>query len=353
MRPRGFGKKVTAKSFMLRDFDSLSLSAIQSEITDKSSFIKVHKEFELFVLTNVLPVGYTCSHHLQIYNLLKTLLPIFNPPKSNATSAQGLNKAILLALGTTLTSLKNLPFSDKAPNSSPNSFLKVETMALSQKIVSQLDYSLKYSIFFLNQYDSCYQVTQSFDLLSYSPFWNLFNSELSLFRSDYLNHSLSLWSSLSHFYLQCFNSLISFSQSKFNLPCPLESLFSHFSHNLNQGNSLSYLIEAWQVHLNMVSQTSFFYKSPNLNKWSSYLETDSWGSYFYDGHNILDLLSEAFPWFINKSYTPSAIVSLKSARTQKYLREWVHSKSFSACSLPYFEACPHLSSLVSSSSDFH
>lgn len=352
MRPRGFGKKVTAKSFMLRDFDSLSLSAIQSEITDKSSFIKVHKEFELFVLTNVLPVGYTCSHHLQIYNLLKSLLPIFNPPKSNATSAQGLNKAILLALGTTLTSLKNLPFSDKAPNSSPNSFLKVETMALSQKIVSQLDYSLKYSIFFLNQYDSCYQVTQSFDLLSYSPFWNLFNSELSLSRSDYLNHSLSLWSSLSHFYLQCFNSVISFSQSKFNLPCPLESLFSHFSHNLNQGNSLSYLIDAWQVHLNMVSQTSFFYKSPNLNKWSSYLETDSWGSYFYDGHNISDLLSEAFPWFINKSYTPSAIVSLKSARTQKYLREWVRSKSFSACSLPYFEACPILSSLIFSSLDF-
>lgn len=353
MRPRGFGKKVTAKSFMLRDFDSLSLSAIQSEITDKSSFIKVHKEFELFVLTNVLPVGYTCSHHLQIYNLLKSLLPIFNPPKSNATSAQGLNKAILLALGTTLTSLKNLPFSNKAPNSSPNSFLKVETMALSQKIVSQLDYCLKYSIFFLNQYDSCYQVTQSFDLLSYSPFWNLFNSELSLSRSDYLNHSLSLWSSLSHFYLQCFNSVISFSQSKFNLPCPLESLFSHFSHNLNQGNSLSSLIDAWQVHLNLVSQTSFFYKSPNLNKWSSYLETDSWGSYFYDGHNISDLLSEAFPWFINKSYTPSAIVSLKSARTQKYLREWVHSKSFLACSLPYFEACPHLSSLISSSLDFH
>ena len=166
MRPRGFGKKVTAKSFMLRDFDSLSLSAIQSEITDKSSFIKVHKEFELFVLTNVLPVGYTCSHHLQIYNLLKSLLPIFNPPKSKATSAQGLNKAILLALGSTLTSLKNLPFSDKAPNSSHNSFLKVETMALSQKIVSQLDYCLKYSLYFLNQYDSCYQVTQSFDLLS-------------------------------------------------------------------------------------------------------------------------------------------------------------------------------------------
>lgn len=347
MRPRGFGKKVTTKSFMLRDFDNLTLSAIQSEITDKSSFIKVHKEFELFVLTNVLPVGYTCSHHLQIYNLLKSLLPLFNPPKSNATSAQGLNKAILLALGSNLTSLKNLPFSDKAPNSSPKS----ETMALSQKLVSQLDYSLKYSIFFLNQYDSCYQVTQSFDLLSYSPFWKLFNSELSLSRSAYLDHSLFLWSSLSLFYLQCFNSVISFSLSKFNLPCPLEGLFSHFAHNLNQGNSLSCLIDAWQAHLNQVSQTSFFYKTPNLNKWSSYLETDSWGSYFYDGHNISDLLSEAFPWFINKSYAPSAIVSLKSARTQKYLREWANSKSISPWSLPDFEPCPHLSGLISCTLD--
>ena len=51
MRSRGFGKKVTANSFMLRDFDNLSLSAIQSEITDKSSFIKVHKEFETFFYT--------------------------------------------------------------------------------------------------------------------------------------------------------------------------------------------------------------------------------------------------------------------------------------------------------------
>lgn len=348
MRSRGFGKKVTANSFMLRDFDNLSLSAIQSEITDKSSFIKVHKEFELFVLTNVLPVGYTCSHHLQIYNLLKSLLPLFNPPKSKATSAQGLNKAILLALGSTLTSLKNLPFSDKAPNS----FLKVESMALSQKLVSQLDYSLKYSIFFLNQYDSCYQASQSFDLLSYSPFWHLFNSELSLSRSAYLDHSLSLWSSLSHFYLQCFNSVISFSQSKFNLPCPLEGLFSHFAHNLNQGNSLSFLIDTWQDHLNQVSQTSFFYKTPNLNKWSSYLVTDSWGSYFYDEHSISDLLSEAFPWFINKSYTPSAIVSLKPARTQKYIREWANSNSFSTCSLPHFEPCPYLSGLIPFNLDF-
>lgn len=348
MRSRGYGKKVTAKSFMLRDFDNLSLSAIQSEITDKSSFIKVHKEFELFVLTNVLPVGYTCSHHLQIYRLLKSLLPLFNPPKSNAYSAQGLNKAILLALGSTLTSLKNLPFSDKASNSSPKS----ETMALSQKIVSQLDYSLKYSIFFLNQYDSCYQATQSFDLLSYSPFWKLFNSELSLSRSAYLDHSLYLWSSLSLFYWRCFNSVISFSQSKFNLPCPLEGLFSHFAHNLNQGNSLSFLIDAWQDHLNQVSQTSFFYKTPNLNKWSYYLETDSWGSSFYDGHNISDLLSEAFPWFINKSYAPSAIVSLKPARTQKYLKEWANSKSISPWSLSDFEPCPYLSGLISCTLDF-
>lgn len=346
MRFRGYGKKSPSQSLSLRDFDNLSLSTIQSEIYDKPSFIKVHKEFELFVLTNVLPVGFTCSHHLQIYNLLKSLLPVFNPPKSKATSAQGLNKAILSALGSTLTSLKNLPFSDKSSNSSHNSLLKIETMALSQKIVSQLDYSLKYSIFFLNQYDSCYQATQSFDLLSYSPFWNLFPSELSISRSAYLDHSLTLWYSLSLRYLRCFNSVISFSQSKFNLPCPLEGLFSHFSHNLNLGHSLSSLINTWQVHFNQVSQTSFFYKIPNLNKWSSYLETDSWGSYFYDGHNISDLLSEAFPWFINKSYAPSAIVSLKPPRTNKYIREWATSKSFFSLSLPDFEPCPYLSDLI-------
>ena len=352
MRSRGYGKKVSATSLVLRDFDNLSLSAIQSEINDKPSFIKVHKEFELFVLTNVLPVGYTCSHHLQIYNLLKSLLPVFNPPKSKATSAQGLNKAILSALGSTLTSLKNLPFSDKSSKSPPNSLLKIETRALSQEIVSQLDYSLKYSIFFLNQYDSCYQATQSFDLLSYSPFWNIFHSELFIPRSAYLDHSLTLWCSLSLRYLQCFNSVIAFSQSKFNLPCPLEGLFAHFSHNLNQGNSVSSLIDTWQVHLNQVSQTSFFYKTPNLNKWSSYIETDSWGSSFYDGHNIADLLSEAFPWFINKSYAPSAIVSLKSPRTLKYIKEWATSKSFFSLSLPDFEPCPYLGNLITCSLDF-
>jgi hypothetical protein len=63
------------------------------------------------------------------------------------------------------------------------------------------------------------------------------------------------------------------------------------------------------------------------------------------------LLSEAFPWFINKSYTPSAIVSLKSARTQKYLREWANSKSFLTGSLPDFEPCPYLSGLISCTLD--
>jgi hypothetical protein len=324
-----------------RDFNNVSIEALEAEIVDTATFIAVHEEFKLFVEKVVTPTGYTSRHFVDIYKLLKKLLPVYNPPKTKATSTKGLQAAYNAAMGSVLTTMVNTPFKKKTE---AVKLTGSQTVAAGSAVLLQLQIAMDFTNEIFYDVTRCvekgakrirpYEIRNADDLIHNEDFfaYSCIPPEDVDGRKAYIDKTLAHWREHTNTYLEYMFSILEFSENKFNRPCGElgEALYTLRDELDKKG-----IFRAWHNFYDNVG-TIRCYSSVGIaieheGCWGNSLGS-SLGS---NPLSITQLLEKIFPWQVGKSYSRKQVSAWNKGKCEVLFYEWVSQFVYSDDPLNY------------------
>jgi hypothetical protein len=324
-----------------RDFNNVSIEALETEIVDTDTFIAVHEEFKLFVEKVVTPTGYTSRHFVDIYKLLKKLLPVYNPPKTKATSTKGLQAAYNAAMGSVLTTMVNTPFKKKTE---AVKLTGSQTVAAGSAVLLQLQIAMDFTHEIFHDLVRCVEegeprlrpkeVRSADDLIRNEDFfaYSCIPPEDVDGRKAYIDQTMAHWREHTNTYLDYMFSILEFSENKFNRPC---GELAEALHTLKAELDKKGIFRAWVNFYDNVGAVKT-YSSMGIpieheGCWGNQLGRDLDNSPL----SITMLLEKMFPWQVGKSYSRRQINAWNKGKCEVLFYEWVSQFVYSDDPLNY------------------